>query len=176
MTSYSICVCLTSLSIMVSRFIDIAANDSISCFYYACVVLWESIVRGIWHIFWSHLSSDEHLGCFHALGFVNSDAIIFGVHVSFWIAILIFSEYIPKSGIGRWYGSSFVFFPRNLRRVFHSGCTNLHSYQQCKGFLFLYTHSRIYYDFVVCFFFLRTILTSVRWYLIVDFSLYFSNN
>ena len=109
MTSYSICVCLTSLSIMVSRFIDIAANDSISCFYYACVVLWESIVLGIWHIFWSHLSSDEHLGCFHALGFVNSDAIIFGVRVSFRIAILIFSEYIPKSGIGRSYGSYFFF-------------------------------------------------------------------
>ena len=152
MTSYSICFCLTSLSIIFSRFIDIAANDSVSCFYYAWVVVWEPILCGIGHNFWSHLSTDEHLGRFHALGFVSSDAVIFGVHASFQIAVLIFSEYIPKSGIGRSYGSSFLFCSRNLRRVFHSVFTNLHSCQQCKGFPFLYTHSGIYYDFVDYFF------------------------
>ena len=66
----------------------------------------------IYYILFIHSSVDGHLGCFHVLIIINYTAMNVGVYGFF--QTMLFSGYMPRSGITGLYGSSIFSFLKKL--------------------------------------------------------------
>jgi hypothetical protein len=148
---------LTSLNMMFSSFIHFHVNNKISF----RMVEWYSIVKTCIYIFLIYSSVLGHLGCYHCLGIVNNGAINMRVQVSVLYPDVHSFRYMPMSSITGSYGSSSFSFLRNRHTDFHSGCTNLHSHEECVRVPFSSQHSQQHLLLFV--FLIIAILTGVRY-------------
>ena len=106
------------------------------------------------------------LGCFHLLTIMKNAKNIC-VQVFMWTYILISLRYIHRNGIvGSYSNSMFSLFKEQLD-CFQSGCSILHSHQQCLSVkISPYPVCYLLFSVCVCVCEMIVILVTVKWYLL----------
>ena len=111
-----------------------------------------------------HPSFDSCWSCFYIVATLNNAAVNMGMQRSLWDSDYNSFWYILRSRFVGSYDSSIFNFWGLFITVFHNGCTNLYSHQQCIGLPFSPHHCQYLLSFDIL---IITVLAGVRWYLIV---------
>ena len=153
-------LCLTSLSMIISRSVHFAANGRILFFF----MVRQYSIAYKYHLFFTHSSVDKISGLFPCLRYCkycfyeHRIACIYCNYSFLWI--------YAQEQIARSYGNAIFSFLGNLHAVLPRGCTILYSHQLHRKVPFS-SHSLQHLLFVD--FLIMAILTSVRWCLFVIF-------
>ena len=133
-------------------------------FHSVSMAEWDSVLC-IFYIVFIHSFISGHLGCFRVLAVANNAAVSIGLQrmCTLWICVFTFFRQICRSGIAGPYSSSLLSFLESPHSLFSLVATPVYILtNSTQEFPFLHP---LQYLFPV--FSLVSILTGVRWYLIV---------